>query len=244
MTDVLVTENIVGDALDVLRRDFDVVFEPDAWRQPQRLRELIAGPRALIVRNQTQVTAELLQAATRLQIVARAGAGLDNVETSSATAAGIVVSYTPHENSLSVAELTLGLMLALARKIPLADRDTKTGGWDRRAFTGIELHEKVLGIVGLGRIGRLTAARARAFGRRIRRYTSRDDAPPDDPDRPLTARGQCEPFAPVPLHFAPTSRVLLGRGHPNRLRLFCSSATSLPPQRVLKNSADSESNCN
>lgn len=167
MPDVVVTENIVGSPMDSLRRDFDVLFDPDLWSASDRLAAALGETRGLIVRNQTQVTAELIQQGAKLQIIARAGAGLNNVDVEAASAAGIVVAYTPDENSVSVAELTIGLMLALARKIPEADRDTRSGGWARRRFTGIELSGKTLGVVGLGRIGRLTAARARALGMTI-----------------------------------------------------------------------------
>ena len=97
-------------------------------------------------------------------MIARAGAGLDNIDVAAATGAGIVVVSAPEQNSISVAELTLGFMLSLARMIPAADHDTKAGGWKRQQFTGIELYGKTLGIVGLGRIGYRTATRARAFG--------------------------------------------------------------------------------
>ncbi len=167
MPEVVVSESIVGPAMDELRQQLDVQFDPDLWKSPDQLAETLAGAGALVVRNQTQVTAELIRAGEDLQIIARAGAGLNNVDVEAASAAGIVVAYTPDENSLSVAELTLGLMLALARRIPAADRDTRSGGWARHRFTGSELGGKTLGLVGLGRIGRLTAARAKAFGMTI-----------------------------------------------------------------------------
>lgn len=170
MADVLVTEKIVGDALAALARTHGVAFEPDLWRSTDGLREAAGSARAIVVRNQTQVTRELLAAAPRLQIVARAGVGLDNIDVGAASAAGVVVSFTPQANAVSVAELTLGLMLAVARKIPAADRDVRAGGWDRVRFTGVELAGKTLGIVGLGRIGRMVAERARAFGMTLLAY--------------------------------------------------------------------------
>jgi D-3-phosphoglycerate dehydrogenase len=170
MPDILVTEKIVGEPLIALARTHDVAFEPELWRSLDRLREAVAKARAIIVRNQTQVTRELLAAAPKLQIVARAGVGLDNVDVEATTAAGVVVSFTPQANAVSVAELTLGLMLALARKIPAADRDVRAGGWDRIRFTGVELAGKTLGIVGFGRIGRMVAERARAFGMTLLAY--------------------------------------------------------------------------
>jgi D-3-phosphoglycerate dehydrogenase len=167
MTDILVTENITGGAMDALRSECDVRFDPELWNDTDRLTETVRSVRALIVRNQTQVTADLIAAAPKLEIISRAGAGLDNIDTDAATEAGIVVSYAPHENAVSVAELTIGFMLALARRIPAADADTHGGGWNRHEFTGIELSGKTLGIVGFGQIGQLVAERARVFGMQI-----------------------------------------------------------------------------
>ncbi|MCB1234631.1 MAG: hydroxyacid dehydrogenase [Verrucomicrobiae bacterium] len=167
MPRILVTENIAGKAMDELRAGGDVAFEPELWRDPAALAEALREAEAVIVRNQTRVTAELIAGAPKLKIVARAGAGLDNIDTAAASEAGIVVSFAPSENSLSVAELALGLMISLARKISAADRDTRAGGWKRAVFTGGELSGKTLGVVGIGRIGTLVARRARAFGMRI-----------------------------------------------------------------------------
>ncbi|MCK5922054.1 MAG: hydroxyacid dehydrogenase, partial [Methylococcales bacterium] len=106
-------------------------------------------------------------AAPKLKIIARAGAGLDNIDTSAANDAGVVVSFTPQANSVSVAELAVGLMISLARQIPAADKDTREGGWNRQAFTGGELAGKTLGVIGFGRIGVLTATRAQVFGMKV-----------------------------------------------------------------------------
>jgi D-3-phosphoglycerate dehydrogenase len=167
MPDVLVTENIVGDEMESLRRSFDVAWEPQLWQSPPKLREMIGEFRAIIVRNQTKVDRELIAAAKNLLVIGRAGVGLDNVDVQAASSAGIVVAFTPEQNAISVAELTLGLLLSLARMIPAADASAKAGKWERQAFTGTELFGKTLGIVGLGRIGFLVAMRARAFGMRM-----------------------------------------------------------------------------
>ncbi len=164
MPDVLITENIAGRPVDELGQRHDVARRPELWKDPPALLDAISTARALIVRNQTQVTAALIAAAPRLEIIARAGVGLDNVDVPAASQAGVVVAYTPSQNSISVAELTLGLILAWVRKIPAADRHVKEGGWARYQFMGSELHGKKLGIVGFGRIGVLTARRAAAFG--------------------------------------------------------------------------------
>lgn len=164
MGDILVTENILRPAMTELKSRFEVVFEPELWQSPERLKEMLNGFKAVIVRNQTQVTAELIQAAPSLRVLGRAGAGLDNIDVKAASDAGVVVAFTPEQNSISVAELAMGLMLALARSISAADKDTKAGNWNRQRFTGVELYGKTLGVVGLGRIGFRTALRARAFG--------------------------------------------------------------------------------
>jgi len=170
MPEVLITENIIGEAMDKLREQFDSVFEPNLWREPDRLRAMIPNFRALIARNQTQITRDIIEAGTRLEVIARAGVGMDNVDLDAASRAGIVVSWTPEQNTNSVAELTIGLMLCLARMIPDADTDTKQGGWNRWKYMGVELQGKTLGIVGLGRIGSSTAAKARALGMEILAY--------------------------------------------------------------------------
>lgn len=167
MPDVLISESISGPGITRLEAEFSVVTKPDLWRSPAELVAAVADCRALIVRNQTRVTAALIAQAPRLEVIGRAGAGLDNIDVAAATAAGVVVVSTPDQNSVSVAELTLGFMFALARQLPAADRDTHAGGWHRQKFVGSELYGKTLGVVGLGRIGFLTAIRARALGLRI-----------------------------------------------------------------------------
>lgn len=178
-TDILITEQIVGAAVDRLKSAFAVAADGELWRSPEKIKAAIGPCRGLIVRNQTKVTADLIAAAPRLEVIGRAGVGLDNIDVAAATAAGVVVVSTPDQNSLSVAELAIGMMLCLARHIAPADRDTRGGGWRRQRFVGIELYGKTLGVVGLGRIGFLTATRARALGMRIMahdRFISPDSA--------------------------------------------------------------------
>ncbi len=167
MSDVLVTENIQGVSMNRLIQEHDVEFDAYLWQNIDLLKQKISNTKALIVRNQTKVNRELIDAAPELKIIARAGVGLDNVDTDYAHKKGIVVCFTPDANSISVAELTIGLMLALMRKIPEARQDTLTGGWNRLKFTGSELYGKSFGLIGMGRIGSLTAARAKAFGMNI-----------------------------------------------------------------------------
>lgn len=167
MSEIIVSENISGHAMSRLQASHDVLFQPDLWNDTGQLARELQTARAIIVRNQTQVTGDLIELAPELQIIGRAGAGLDNIDTDAASAAGIVVSYTPGENSVSVAELVLAFLLTAVRRIPDAWQDTRKGNWNRMNFVGGELFGKTLGIVGLGRIGRLVAERARAFGMTI-----------------------------------------------------------------------------
>lgn len=170
MPDVLITENIRGTAMDELCREFDAVFEPDLWQQPARLLELVPKFRALIARNQTQLTRELIAVGKHLEVIGRAGVGMDNVDLEAANEYGIVVALTPEQSTNSVAELVIGLLLSLMRSISVADHDTKAGGWNRQRFMGNEINGKTLGIIGFGRIGSSTAAKARALGMEILAY--------------------------------------------------------------------------
>jgi len=167
MVDVLITEDIKGQAVEELKEKYDVVFEPDLWQSPEALKKAIKNCKAILVRNQTKVTKEIIEAAPSLKVIGRAGAGLDNIDLEAASRSGKVVAYTPEQNSISVAELAMGMIISLARKICAADKDTKSGNWNRHHFTGCELYGKILGIVGMGRIGYRTALRAKAFGMTI-----------------------------------------------------------------------------
>ncbi|GGX93786.1 hypothetical protein GCM10010324_44820 [Streptomyces hiroshimensis] len=125
---------------------------------------------ALLVRSGTRADAEVIAAGTRLKVIGRAGVGLDNVDVDAATRAGVLVVNTPTANIVSAAEMTCALLLAAARNLPQAGRSLKQGSWERSRFTGTELSGKVLGIVGLGRIGALVAERLAAFGMEVISY--------------------------------------------------------------------------
>ncbi len=130
----------------------------------QELLKEIAGYDGLVVRSSTKVTAELLDAAKNLKIVGRAGVGVDNIDIGAATAKGILVMNTPDGNTISTAEHTCGMILALSRNIPQSVEKVKSGGWDRKEYTGAEVYGKVLGVIGLGKIGAEVAKRMRHFG--------------------------------------------------------------------------------
>ena len=169
MARILVTEEIADRGLDLLRaagHDVDVRL----GLSPDELRAAIAGAEGLIIRSATQVDAALLAAAPSLTVVGRAGIGLDNVDVEAATKRGVMVVNAPQSNIVSAAEHTMALLLAQARNIPQAHEALKAGRWERSRWEGVELADKTLGIVGLGRIGRLVAQRALAFGMRLVAY--------------------------------------------------------------------------
>lgn len=170
MPDILITEDIQGAAVDAMAARFEVVAQPELWRNRDELLRRVGEFRGLIVRNQTQVNAELIEAAKKLAVIGRAGVGLNNVDVAAATRAGILVTSTPDQNAISVAELAIGLMLSLARRIPAADAATRQGNWNRMRFVGTEIYGKTIGIVGAGKIGFLTARRAQAFGMKVLAY--------------------------------------------------------------------------
>ncbi|HNV00034.1 MAG TPA: phosphoglycerate dehydrogenase, partial [Verrucomicrobiota bacterium] len=131
---------------------------------------VVADAVALVVRSETKVTQAVLEAAPRLKVVGRAGVGVDNVDVEAATQRGVVVMNTPGGNTISTAELTFSMLMALARRIPQAHMSMASGQWNRKSFQGTELYTKTLGILGLGRIGSEVARRAIAFGMRVIAY--------------------------------------------------------------------------
>jgi D-3-phosphoglycerate dehydrogenase / 2-oxoglutarate reductase len=161
---LVVADPLPSSALELLRTNTNWHVDARSPRAPGELAADVAEADAIIVRSATTVDRALIAAAPRLRVIARAGTGVDNVDVDAATARGIVVMNAPGANSISVAELTLGLMLALSRGIAAADASMKKGVWDKKRLTGAELRGKTLGIVGLGRIGQEVAARARPFG--------------------------------------------------------------------------------
>ncbi|HEY5389342.1 MAG TPA: phosphoglycerate dehydrogenase [Solirubrobacteraceae bacterium] len=162
---VLVREDVGEPGLALLREHFDVETGFD-WSVEQ-LAERIGEFDAILIRSATKLTAELIERGERLVVIARAGVGVDNVDVAAATRRGIVVANAPQSNVVTAAEHTMALLLALARNIPQAHASLGEGRWDRASFSGVELYEKRLGILGFGRIGQLVASRARGFGMRV-----------------------------------------------------------------------------
>lgn len=162
---VLIAEELSPATVDALGPDFEIRRCDGANRAD--LLAAIADVDAILVRSATKVDAEAIAAARRLRVVARAGVGLDNVDVAAATKAGVMVVNAPTSNIVTAAELACGLVIATARNIPQANAALKGGEWKRSKYTGVELAEKTLGVVGLGRIGTLVAQRMAAFGMKI-----------------------------------------------------------------------------
>jgi D-3-phosphoglycerate dehydrogenase len=159
---IVVADDLPPSAVDLLRNEGWSV-DARSGRAPEQLKADLVDADALVVRSATKVTPDLIAAAPKLRAIARAGTGVDNVHVETATARGIVVMNAPGANSISVAELAMAQILALARKLPAADASMKQGVWDKKSFIGEEIRGKVLGLAGLGRIGLAVARRARAF---------------------------------------------------------------------------------
>ncbi len=165
---VLVAEELAPSAMEVLAGEFEVRSVNGADRAA--LLPALADVDAVLVRSATQIDAEALAAAPRLKVIARAGIGLDNVDVPAATARGVMVVNAPTSNIVSAAEHAVALLLATARNVAAADKSLKSGEWKRSKFTGVEVADKTVGVVGLGRIGILFAQRMSAFGTRLVAY--------------------------------------------------------------------------
>jgi len=167
---ILVSDPLSEEGLKILKevRDFEVDVKTEL--KPETLKEIIGDYDALIVRSATKVTKDIISQAHKLKVIGRAGVGLDNVDLEQATQKGIIVMNTPAGNTISTAEHTMSMILALSRNIPQANASTKQGEWKRSKFMGVELYNKILGIVGLGRIGSEVAKRALSFGMKVLAY--------------------------------------------------------------------------
>ena len=161
LADVIITEDVWGRPFEILREKLVVARQPSAWRSSELLPQVLAGARAVVVRNRTQVTEEVLAQCPELRVVARAGVGLDNIDVRAADGRGVVVVAALGANAVSVAEHSLGLAVALARGMLPLDRSTRSGRWDRTP--GLELAGRTWGLLGAGATGRACARLARAF---------------------------------------------------------------------------------
>jgi len=164
---VLVADKISAKGVAWLRTQPGLEVIEAYGSSPAKLRELVKDVHAIAVRSETRVTAEIIGAAPLLKVVGRAGVGVDNVDVDAATERGVIVMNTPSGNTIATAELTFTHLLCGARPVPQAAGSMREGKWDRKAFAGIELFRKTLGVIGLGRIGGEVARRAQAFGMRV-----------------------------------------------------------------------------
>src|ERR1022692_844527 len=165
---VLVKEKVGDSGVKLLQEHFDVDLGID-WSD-EELAEKIGAYHGILIRSATKMTAELIEAGGNLKVIGRAGVGVDNVDVEAATRRGIVVANAPESTVVSAAEHTIGLLVALARNIPQAHAALKQGRWERKAYGGIELAGKTLGVLGFGRIGQQVARRALGLGMRVVAY--------------------------------------------------------------------------
>jgi len=217
---VLVCDPVAQEGIELLREAADVDVRTDLG--PEDLLAAVADYEALVVRSATQVTRDVIEHGLHLKVIGRAGSGLDNIDVSAAQAHGVEVVNSPDANTLAVAEHTMGLLLALARRLPRADLSLKAGKWEKKALIGTGLAGKTLGIVGFGRIGREVAIRARAFGMSVlvnqRRHTPELDLEPEveavDLDE-LLARSD---FVTLHVPLKPETEGLIGAEQLGRMR--------------------------
>lgn len=242
---ILVSDGLSEKGLALLRTAGEVTLNPKITAD-----ELLAALpeyHALVVRSRTKVTAQVVAAGQNLKVIGRAGVGVDNIDVAAAVARGITVVNSPMAASVSVAEHTFALMLALARHIPAADASLKQGQWDKSAFMGVELSGKLLGLLGLGRIGALVANRAVAFGMSVLAFD-----PYLTPDQIRQRNAEPAPFGEVlsrsdyiSLHLPLTAetRKLLGPEQFRRMkpgaRLVCAARGGVIDEAALRAALDS-----
>ncbi len=167
MFKILISDPLAQEGVDILKKVKEFQVDVKHKLPPEELKKIIKDYDALLVRSETKVTKDIIEAAVNLKVIGRAGVGLDNVDLASASKRGIIVMNTPGGNTMSTAEHAVSLMLSLSRNIPQADVSVKKGEWERKKFMGAEVYGKTLGIIGLGRIGTEVAKRAIAFGMKV-----------------------------------------------------------------------------
>src|SRR6478609_6779316 len=166
MPKVLISDKMDPKAAEIFRASGAEVDEITGLDK-EGLKKIIGQYDGLAIRSATKVTKAVLEAATNLKVVGRAGIGVDNVDIPAATARGVVVMNTPFGNSITTAEHAIALMMALARELPAADRSTQAGKWEKSRFMGVELSGKTLGLIGCGNIGSIVASRARGLQMKV-----------------------------------------------------------------------------
>ncbi|MCC7206695.1 MAG: phosphoglycerate dehydrogenase, partial [Anaerolineae bacterium] len=167
---ILVPDNLDKAGLDILKAADGFTVLAASKMSRDELLAAVPAADALIIRSASKVDSAVMDVAPRLKVVGRAGVGVDNIDLDAATARGIIVMNAPDGNTVATAELAMGLMLALARHIPQAEISIRAGQWEKKAFMGIELRNKTLGLIGFGRIGQAVARRAKAFDMTVIAY--------------------------------------------------------------------------
>jgi D-3-phosphoglycerate dehydrogenase len=167
---VLITDKVAGECIEELRKFKDIKVDLKIGISEEEIISIIGGYQALIVRSATKVTKAVIDAAGELKVIGRAGAGVDNIDVNAATEKGIWVMNTPGGNSSAVAELALGMMFALARHIAKADASMKASKWEKKIFSGTELANKTLGLLGIGNVGSIVGRKAKALGMEVLAY--------------------------------------------------------------------------
>ncbi len=167
MMKILVSDSLGQGGMDILRKEKNIQVDEKVGLKPEELKKIIGEYDAILIRSATKLTADIIEAGKKLRVIGRAGVGVDNVDLEAATKRGIIVMNTPEGNTISTAELSFSMLMAVARNIPQADAHVKKGEWKRNKFQGSELNGKTLGIVGFGRIGREVAKRANAFNMKV-----------------------------------------------------------------------------
>lgn len=167
---VLVCDPLSKQGLEILEKAESIDVDVKTGLKPEELVACIGEYEGIIVRSETKVTKEVIEAGKKLQVIGRAGVGVDNIDVSAATKKGIIVMNAPGGNTVSTAEHTMAMLLALCRNIPQADKSTKEGKWERKKYMGVELAKKTLGVIGLGRIGTYVSQMGLAFNMKVLAY--------------------------------------------------------------------------
>jgi len=170
MMRVLVSDPLSKKGLEILEQTKSLRVDLKPGLAPEELKKIIPEYDAIIIRSETKLKADIIEAGSRLRVIGRAGIGLDNVDLPAATKKGIVVMNTPQENAIAAAEHTIALMLSISRKVPQANASLKAGKWEKKRFMGVELYQKILGLIGIGVIGTIVADRARGLKMKVIGY--------------------------------------------------------------------------
>src|SRR5512143_3737421 len=164
---VLVSDPLSKRGLEILERAKNLKYDLTPGLSPEELKKVIPEYDGIIVRSETKLKSDIIEAGARLKVIGRAGIGLDNVDLPAATKKGIVVMNTPQENAIAAAEHTIALMLSISRKVPQATASMRGGKWEKKKFMGVEHYNKTLGVIGLGVIGTIVVDRARGLRMKV-----------------------------------------------------------------------------